>query len=893
MKRLSLFSILLTLIFCLNSCEEPVVNVSSITLNSTSLDMTEGDSFKLIATVSPDNATDKSVVWSSSNASIASVEDGVVTAVKEGNVTITVASKDGGARAACEVTVAAKVIEVESVTLSQKEATITVGKSLTLTATVLPENATDKTVTWTSNNTSVATVENGEVKAVSVGTASITATAGGKNATCTITVKEAYIEVTSVTLDRTSYSIMEGESFTLNATVKPDDATDKTVTWKSSNEKILKVYGGTVTAVSAGTATVTATAGKVSATCEVQVTAKIAVSEVVLDRNKLTLEIGQSEKLTATVLPENATDKTVIWSSSDDDVANVTDGTVTAVGAGKATITAKAGDKKAECVVTVKFIEVADIELSKTELTLNPGEYEILTTTIYPENATDKTVTWTSSDENIVTVTEYGKVTAVEPGNATITAQAGSATAKCEVKVINNNFLTITNNSKTYGDVTIKAGGVGAPTIFLKYSTDNGHTWTQLDGVKSSETITIPVNAGGSVRIYGENSAYARHVGSNTGYWAISANVEHSVSGDLMSLSGYSEDIASEYQFYRLFYGDTKLTDASQLRLNAAELTPHCYESMFQNCTSLKSAPAVKATTLASYCCRSMFEKCTSLQEAPTLSAATMTKADNCYLEMFQNCTALTKAPKLPATTLTSYCYKSMFQGCSALKEAPALPADKLANYCYDSMFQGCSKLEKAPALPAKTLATMCYEKMFQDCTSLKTAPALPATVVASGSYMSMFRGCSKLENAPELPAKTLMSHCYYGMFYDCQALTEAPALPATTLAANCYAYMFAGDIALTKTPVLPATKLKDGCYQRMFYNCRSIVEVTCLATDIAATDCTTEWLFYTADKGTFTKNSGIRTPDDEVDETTQAWTYGPSGIPYNWTVQDYVEPEE
>ena len=168
MKRLSLFSFLLTIIFCLTSCEEPVVTVSSIILNSSALDMTEGDSFKLTATVRPDNATDKTLIWSSSNASIASVEDGLVTAVKEGAATITVASKDGGAKATCEVTVATRVIDVESVTLDQKEATLTVGKSLTLKATVLPDNATDKTVTWTSNNTSVATVSNGEVKAVGV-----------------------------------------------------------------------------------------------------------------------------------------------------------------------------------------------------------------------------------------------------------------------------------------------------------------------------------------------------------------------------------------------------------------------------------------------------------------------------------------------------------------------------------------------------------------------------------------------------------------------------------------------------------------------------------------------------------------------------------------------------
>ena len=890
MKRLSIFCLLLTLIFCLNSCEEPVVNVSSITLNSTALDLTEGDSFKLTATVSPDNATDKTVIWSSSNASIASVEGGVVTAVKEGAATITCASKDGGARATCEVTVAARVIDVESITLSQKEAELTVGSSLKLTATVLPDDATDKTVTWTTNNASVATVTDGEVKAVGVGSASITATAGGKNATCTVTVKDAVIEVTSVTLDRTSYSLLEGESFTLYATVKPSDATDKTVTWESSNQKVVTVYGGKVTAVAPGTATVTARAGKQSATCEVQVTARIAVTEVVLDIKKLTIEAGQSETLTATVLPENATDKTVRWSSSDEDVATVRGGQVTGVGAGTATITATAGEKSAECQVTVKFVAVDAIELNMTELTLNPDESENLQATVYPENATDKTVTWTSSDASVAKVSDYGRVTAVKTGTATITAKAGDATATCQVKVNNNNYLTITNEGKSSGTVRFKAGSVNAPSISLTYSNDNGRTWNETGEVKATETIEIPIPSSGSVRIYGDNAAYGRNLQSKLGWWTISATVNHSVSGDLMSLSSYSKDINEDYQFYKLFCDDTKLVSADGLRLTAKELTAHCYESMFQGCTALKKAPAIQATVLAASCFRSMFEKCTSLLEAPALSSTAMTKADRCYESMFKGCTSLTKAPKLPSTTMAVRCYASMFQDCSALQTAPELPAVQLANYCYQSMFQGCTSLTKAPELKATTLAAMCYQSMFQDCTALQTAPELPAQVMTTGCYYSMFQDCSSLSKAPALPALTLATYCYQAMFLNCVKLTEAPELPATKLATSCYASMFASCYNIKKAPVLPAEKLADKCYQRMFHNCRYMSSITCLAKDISATDCTADWLFYTAENGTFIKSPDIRIPEDEEDETKQTWTRGPGGIPLNWTVQDYDE---
>ena len=892
MKRLFLSSILLALIFCLYSCEEPVVTVSSITLNSTALDMTEGDSYRLTATVLPDNATDKTVIWSSSNASIASVEDGVVTAVKEGAATITVASKDGGARAACEVMVAAKVIDVESISLSQKEATITVGESLTLKATVLPDKATDKTVTWTSNNTSVATVSDGVVKAVGAGSASITATAGGKNATCTITVKEAVIAVTSVTLSKTSLSLLEGEKATLTATVSPSDATDKTVTWTSSNEKVLTVYDGTVTAVKAGTATVTATAGDKSATCEVQVSAKVPVSEVVLDIKKLTIEVGQTETLTATVLPDNATDKTVRWTSSDDDIATVRGGQVTGVGEGTATITATAGEKSANCLVTVKFVAVDAIELNMTELTLNPDESENLQATVYPENASDKTVTWSSSDASVAKVTDYGRVTAIKTGTAVITAQAGDAKATCTVKVNNNNYLTITNEGKSSGQVRIKAGNVNAPSISLVYSNDNGRTWNETGEVKATETIEIPIPTNGTVRLYGDNAAYGRNIKSKLGWWTISATVNHSVSGDLMSLSSYSKDTNEDYQFYKLFCDDTKLVSAENLRLSAKELTAHCYESMFEGCTALKEAPVIQAAVLAASCFKSMFEKCTSLLEAPKLSSTVMAKADRCYESMFKGCTSLTKAPKLPATIMAVRCYASMFQGCTALQTAPELPSVQLANYCYQSMFQGCTALQKAPELNATTMAAMCYQSMFQDCSSLQTAPELPAKIMATGCYYSMFQDCSSLAKAPELPATTMVTSCYHAMFMNCVKLTEAPELPATKLATSCYASMFANCYNIKKAPVLPAEKLADKCYQKLFHNCRYLNSITCLATDISASDCTEDWLFYTAENGTFIKSPDIRIPEDEADETKQTWTRGPSGIPLNWKVENYDKGE-
>ena len=421
------------------SCEkEPqAVKVTGISVSPTSLSLVEGESGDLTATVTPSDADDKTVLWDSSDNSVATVSNGKVTAVKAGSATVTAKSADGGFTATCAVTVAAKVIDVSSVSLSKTELTLTEGDSETITATVKPDDATDKTVTWSTSDAAVATVDGGKITAVKEGTATITAKAGDKTATCAVTVNKKIINVESVELDKTAIELTEGDSETIVATVKPDDATDKTVTWSSSDDAVATVDGGKITAVKPGTATITAKAGDKTATCKVTVNKRfIAVESVELDKAELELTEGDSETLVATVKPDDATDKTVTWSSSDDAVATVEGGKITAVKPGTATITATAGEKSATCKVTVnkRIIAVESVELNKTEIDLVEGDSETLVATVKPDDATDKTVTWTSSDPAVATV-EGGKVTAVKAGVATITAKAGEKTATCAVTV--------------------------------------------------------------------------------------------------------------------------------------------------------------------------------------------------------------------------------------------------------------------------------------------------------------------------------------------------------------------------------------------------------------------------------------------------------------------------
>ena len=158
-----------------------------------------------------------------------------------------------------------------SITLNKTSASLKAGETVTLTATVNPSDATDKTVTWTTSDATVATVNNGVVTAKKVGAATITAKAGDKTATCTITVVAT--PVTSVTLNKTSAQLKAGESVTLTATVNPSDATDKTITWSTTDATVATVSNGVVTAKKVGTATITAKAGDKTATCAITVTA--------------------------------------------------------------------------------------------------------------------------------------------------------------------------------------------------------------------------------------------------------------------------------------------------------------------------------------------------------------------------------------------------------------------------------------------------------------------------------------------------------------------------------------------------------------------------------------------------------------------------------------------
>ena len=376
-------------------------------------------------------------------------------------------------------------IPVESVSLSVEEAELVVGESLQLSASVKPSDATEQELLWDSSDELVAKVSNtGMVTAESEGVAIITATVGKKKATCQVAVKKPFVEVADIILDNESITLEKGNSIVLTADVYPDDATDKTVSWICSDDKVATVdQDGRVTAIGGGVATVTASAGSKSAACVIEVI--VPVESVKLSQESIALYVGDEAVLTASILPSDATDQSVVWTSSEDDVVAVDEnGKVTALKEGSATITARAGDETSACVVTVakRVIEVSSLEINKSSITLEPGAAECLTVIVHPADASDYTIVWSSSDEDVAVVDLNGNVSAIKEGDAVITVAAGGKQAECAVTV-KSSIIRVESISLDKTSIKIEVGSTDCltATVSPDTATDKSVRWSSTN----------------------------------------------------------------------------------------------------------------------------------------------------------------------------------------------------------------------------------------------------------------------------------------------------------------------------------------------------------------------------------------------------------------------------
>ena len=421
---------------------------------------------------------------------------------------------------------------ITSITLDKTEADMTIGETISLSVTILPEIATYKYIVWKSSDSSIATVDaNGKVTAVNAGEATITATtADGSNlsTTCKITVK---ILAKSITLNKSTASLKISESITLTASILPSTTTNKSVTWKSSNSSVATVdTNGKVTAIGIGNAIITAKTmdgSNLSASCIVAVSTTLAES-ISLNMTTANLNVSESITLTASVLPSTTTNKSVTWESSNSSVATVdANGKVTAINGGEAIITATTADGSnlsASCKITVKSL-AKSITLNKSTASLKVSESITLTASVLPSTTTNKSVTWESSNSSVAAVDTNGKVTAISIGNAIITAttvDGSNLSASCKITVTKTLAESISLNMTT-ASLNVSESVTLTASVLPSTTTNKSVTW------ESSNSSVATVNANGKVTAIGVGKAIitaATTDGSN-----ISAVCNVSVSG--------------------------------------------------------------------------------------------------------------------------------------------------------------------------------------------------------------------------------------------------------------------------------------------------------------------------------------------------------------------------
>ena len=334
--------------------------------------------------------------------------------------------------------------DVEGIELDQNEVALLPGDTMPLIATVLPSDARDQSVKWESSDPEKVTVdEYGNIKAIAIGSSTITATTneGGFTAKCKVVVSNSVIKVTGIEVAEESIEVGSGKTERIKASITPSNATNTGLIWKSDDEKIATVSStGLVTGVKKGSTTITVTTKDGGFEKRIEVSVDEISLKGISMQDELSIQIGKSEKLDVTFNPIDYPEKELVWKSDDEKIATVDkNGKVNAKKIGKTTITAttKDGKKKATCRVTVAEKAAINIRLDKTELSLDGGKSEYLNATITPNDDSTRGIAWSSSDTSVVTVNN-GKVTAVGDGEATITVSSivdRSKTATCKVRV--------------------------------------------------------------------------------------------------------------------------------------------------------------------------------------------------------------------------------------------------------------------------------------------------------------------------------------------------------------------------------------------------------------------------------------------------------------------------
>ncbi|MCE5188446.1 MAG: Ig-like domain-containing protein [Eubacteriales bacterium] len=564
---------------------------TSMTISHTELNMYLTDS-PVTVTAVPDDAVgslvasvDKPAIASINTATLTSDGKVIVTPLSIGQAIVTVRARGSNISQSVVVNVKKTPVPETSITLDKNSLLLPVNGTYSLSATVGPDDADDKSITWTSSSTSNVSVDStGTIKVIrdfskdtpgaevfndiNGNYVKITATTAlPLTSVCKVYVNT--VAVDGISLSETSITLYKESYKTISAIVTPTGAADSSIAWSSSDPSIATVDStgkitakGLLTGKDYGDAIITAQTSNSSirGTVTVHVLPAVLTTSLTLNKSDLALNVGDAETLTVTGSPSNATNKTLIWTSSNTDVASVTSaGKVTANAKGTAVITATSTDgsgKKVTCVVTVNNIQILNISLDKSSFDLSEGDTAAVKATIYPTNASNQTLKWTSSNTSVATVDGKGNITAGSTkGYAIITAAATDGSGKsAECVVLSKPKIAITGLTINYGtalDLMLGDATYLKATILPANATTQTVTWASSDtsvatvdstgllkGVKLGEA-TITATGDGktvSIKITVTNTEYNYGVAAN---FRRRVNVRANASG-LSKLVGYA-----------------------------------------------------------------------------------------------------------------------------------------------------------------------------------------------------------------------------------------------------------------------------------------------------------------------------------------------------------------
>ena len=456
-------------------------SVNSVTLVDTnnntlsnSMNLNIGEEVTIKFLINPSNVTLKETNWTNSDSSKVSMKDSVGYALIKGievgssDIEITVKDYDGNVKTdSVKVNVinSNQPVLVSSIALSPTSVTLNPNGTYKFNVTVSPSNATNKGVTWSSSNTNVVSVDqNGNIKALKEGTAKIRVTAkdgSGKYAEASVTVessKPTNILVTGVSLNASTVKMYVGQSYQLIHTIKPSNATNKGVTWSSSNTNVVSVSNGKIVGKSSGKARITVTTndGRYSAYTDVTVinrpssnssssskpsssssSGSSISSSIDIIKDTIELNKGSEEKLEYK-LSQDLTDSIIIWKSSNTDVAVVKNGIVTAISDGEATITATINGKdiKDTCKIIVKKLDLTGIVFEDESLSISVGKTLKLTLNALPSGADLPSLKWDVDNKDILSVSDEGVIKANNVGETIVTVSSMDGKYSASINII-------------------------------------------------------------------------------------------------------------------------------------------------------------------------------------------------------------------------------------------------------------------------------------------------------------------------------------------------------------------------------------------------------------------------------------------------------------------------